>query len=298
MSDPHVSPHAAPASPAAPTHGGHDDPMSHVPPGSLWPLLVTIGITIMPFGVVSLLGTFNKSPFWGPLTNPVVGKWVLIIGAVIMVACLMGWCHQVIKEKLISHDVGAQQKDLQSFILLFLTGELAAFGAVFAYFYHRNIQDSAFAPPEGMTFGGPIAAYATFILLSSSVTCEFAHHALQANKVMKAKVLFLTTIILGAIFLGFQGFEWGEFIQKGFYPLSEQLKNQPQASFASLFYIGTGFHGLHVAIGIIMLFMVLMRIELGHFKGRRHFSVIAASWYWHFVDIVWVLLFITVYVVR
>jgi cytochrome c oxidase subunit III len=297
MSDPHVPSHAAPIQPAQPAPA-HDDPMSHVPPGSLWPLLVTIGITIMPFGVVSLLGTFDKSPFWGPLTNPVVGKWTLIIGALIMVACLMGWCHQVIKEKLISHDVGAQQKDLQSFILLFLTGEFAAFGAVFAYFYHRNIQDSAFGPPEGMTFGGPIAAYATFILLSSSVTCEFAHHALQANKVVKAKVLFLTTIILGAIFLGFQGFEWGEFIQKGFYPLSEQLSNQPQASFASLFYIGTGFHGLHVAIGIIMLFMVLMRIELGHFKGRRHFSVIAASWYWHFVDIVWVLLFITVYVVR
>ena len=112
-----------------------------------------------------------------------------------------------------------------------------------------------------------------------------------------AKILFVCTIILGVIFLAFQGFEWGELIQKGFYPLSDQLHNDPAASFASLFYVGTGFHGLHVAIGLVMLFMVLMRLEFGHFKGKRHFAVVAASWYWHFVDIVWGLLFITVYVV-
>ncbi len=296
-----MSDHEQPAAPtdvaAAATAHGHDDPMSHVPPGSLWPLLVTIGITLMPFGVVSLLGTFDKSPIWGPLTNPTVGLCTLITGALIMIICMMGWCHQVIKEKQISHDVVAQQKDLQSFILLFLCGELAAFGAVFGYFYHRAIQDSAFGPVEGMTFGGPIVAYATFILLSSSVTCEFAHHALQAHKVLMAKILFLATIILGAIFLAFQGFEWGELIQKGFYPVGGQIDNNPAASFASLFYVGTGFHGLHVAIGLVMLFMVLMRLEFGHFKGKRHFAVVAASWYWHFVDIVWVLLFITVYVV-
>ena len=69
------------------------------------------------------------------------------------------------------------------------------------------------------------------------------------------------------------------------------------AAFASVFYTATGFHGLHVAIGLIMLFMVLFRLEVGHFQGRRNFSMTAASWYWHFVDIVWILLFITVYVV-
>ena len=292
-----MSDHKNTNAPTAAVAHGHDDPMSHVPPGSLWPLLVTIGITLMPFGVVSLLGTFNNSPIWGPLTNPEVGKWTLIGGALMMVVCMMGWCHQVIREKQISHDVVAQQKDLQSFILLFLCGELAAFGAVFGYFYHRTIQDPSFGPVHGMHFGGPIVAYATFILLSSSVTCEFAHHALQAHKVLMAKILFVCTIILGVIFLAFQGFEWGELIQKGFYPLSDQLHNDPAASFASLFYVGTGFHGLHVAIGLVMLFMVLMRLEFGHFKGKRHFAVVAASWYWHFVDLVWVLLFITVYVV-
>ena len=261
------------------------------------PLLVTVGLTVVPFGVVSILGTLEKSPIFGPLTNPKVGLAVLLAGAVVFIVCLMGWCHQNIKEKVISHDVVKQQKDLQSFILLFLTGELAAFGAVFGYFYHQAVYYEGFGPAHGMHFGGPMVAYATFILLFSSVTCEFAHHALQAHKVMLAKFLFVCTIILGAVFLAFQGYEWGELIQKGFYPLSDPLKNTEAAAFASCFYVGTGFHGLHVAIGLVMLFMVLMRLEFGHFKGRRHFSVVAASWYWHFVDIVWVLLFITVYVV-
>ena len=294
MSDP-----VSPIVPTAVAHGheGQVDPMSHVPPPSLWPLLVTAGLTVVPFGVVSFLGTLEKSPIFGPLTNPKVGLAVLLAGAVVFIVCLMGWCHQNIKEKVISHDVVKQQKDLQSFILLFLTGELAAFGAVFGYFYHQAVYYEGFGPAHGMHFGGPMVAYATFILLFSSVTCEFAHHALQAHKVMLAKFLFVCTIILGAVFLAFQGYEWGELIQKGFYPLSDPLKNTEAAAFASCFYVGTGFHGLHVAIGLVMLFMVLMRLEFGHFKGRRHFSVVAASWYWHFVDIVWVLLFITVYVV-
>lgn len=297
MSDPNTVSTAAPAEHAAVAH--HDDPMSHVPPGSLWPLLVTAGLTVVPFGVVSLLGAFDKTPWVGPLMNPTVGLVTCIVGGLVFIFCLMGWCHQIIREKLISHDVVAQQKDLQFFILLFLCGELMAFGAVFGYFYHRTVQDASFGPPEGMHFGGALVAYATFILLSSSVTCEFAHHALQAGKMLWAKSLFLLTIVLGTIFLAMQGYEWGELIQRGFVPVGNTpIANTPAASFASIFYTGTGFHGLHVAIGLVMLFMVLMRLEFGHFRGKRHYAVVAASWYWHFVDIVWVLLFITIYVVR
>jgi cytochrome c oxidase subunit 3 len=147
----------------------------------------------------------------------------------------------------------------------------------------------------GFHFGGPTVAYATFILLFSSVTCEFAHHFLQHHKVGMAKLMFVFTIILGIAFLGFQGYEWGDLIQRGFTPLA--IDHGGSSSFAAIFYTGTGFHGLHVSIGLVMLFMVLMRLEAGHFAGKRHFAAVAASWYWHFVDIVWVLLFITVYVV-
>jgi cytochrome c oxidase subunit 3 len=275
----------------------HEDPMSHVPPGSIWPLLATVCLSVVPFGVVSVLGVFNHTPV-GWLSDPDFGKVILIGGGAGFLFFLMCWCNQVIREKTISHDVLAQQKDLQAFILLFLCGELMAFAAVFGYFYHQRIFLEGFGPVEGMEFGGPTVAYATFILIFSSVTCEFAHHALQAQRIGMAKFLFASTIVLGVAFLGFQGYEWGVLMEKGFVPIGGSLDNTPAASFASCFFVGTGFHGLHVAIGLVMLFLVLMRLEFGHFHGKRHFAVNAASWYWHFVDIVWVLLFITVYVVR
>lgn len=280
--------------PASPSPAEHVDPMSHVPPGSLWPLLVMVGLIIIPFGVISLLGAFKETPF-GPLCNPETGKWVIIVGTLLFVFSLMGWASQNIREKLISHDVAQAQRDLQFFVLLFLVGELSAFSAIFGFFYHRHFYDATFGPIKNMNFGGPLVAYATFLLLLSSVTCEFAHHQLLKGRINLAKFLLATTILLGVAFLGFQGFEWGELIHRGFAPLA--LGDRGAAAFSATFFVGTGFHGLHVAIGLVMLFMVTMRLELGHFQGSRHFSLVAASWYWHFVDIVWVLLFITIYVV-
>jgi cytochrome c oxidase subunit 3 len=280
-------------------HG--QDPNTHVPPGSLWPLLVTGGLMLVPFGVLSVLGVMKGSG-WGlsstlNLANPWIGKGLLAIGGLVFIYTLMGWCNQIIREKAISHNLIGQQKDLQMFVLLFLCGEATAFGAIFGFFYHRRIFDDAFGPihsPE-FHFGGPTVAYATFILLFSSVTCEFAHHALSRHKIGMAKLFFVFTILLGIAFLGFQGYEWGELIQRGFTPIS--IPQGGPAAFSAIFYTGTGFHGLHVSIGLVMLFMVLFRLEVGHFRGTRHFAAVAASWYWHFVDIVWVILFITVYVV-
>lgn len=279
-----------------PHASAHDDPMSHVPPGSIWPLVVAIGLTLVPFGTVSVLGALRGTP-WGPLSDPGVGLLMLLAGAGILGFGLMAWGHQIISEKILAHDPHQQQKDLQLFVLLFLCGELAAFGAVFAFFYHRHFQDPTFGPPHlpGFHFGGPLVAFATFLLLSSSVTCELAHHALEKGRLLTARLLFVATILLGVAFLGFQGFEWGELIQRGFTP--KALGEGGAATFSAIFYTATGFHGLHVAIGLVMLFMVQLRLEVGHFRGKRTFSAVAASWYWHFVDIVWVLLFITVYVV-
>ncbi|MCK6487861.1 MAG: heme-copper oxidase subunit III [Planctomycetes bacterium] len=272
----------------------HADPMSHVPPGSIWPLLVTIPLVAMPFGVLSLLGVLKGSPV-GPLADPQVGLVLLMGGGVMFLYCLMGWCHQIIREKTIAHDVVQQQKDLQLFVLLFLCGEFAAFGAIFGFFFHRFAQDPSFGPVPGMHFGGPLVALATFLLLSSSVTGEFAHHLLQAGRIGLARIMFFITILLGAIFLGMTGHEWGELIQRGFTPGA--LAEGGPAAFAAAFYTGTGFHALHVATGLVLLFMVAMRLEAGAFRGKRHFAAVAATWYWHFVDVVWVALFITVYVV-
>lgn len=286
--------------------------MSHVPPPSWWPLLVTVALIVIPFATLTAMGVLKWSGdfvglFHIPLEwlNPsaehagtvkVIGEVALIGGFIGLVFTLMGWAHQVIKEKPLSHDLDQAQRDLKFFTLCFLTGELAIFGAIFGYFYHRKIWDvtGEFGVPHSLHFGGPVAAYATFLLISSSVTCEISHHLVEHGKRGLAKFWLLTTIVLGVIFLGFQGKEYGELIVRGFTPAH---LTDGHSAFASLFYTATGFHGLHVAIGLVMLFMVLMRLEVGHFQGRRHFSMVAASWYWHFVDIVWVLLFITVYVV-
>jgi len=298
--------HSAPAS-AAPIHAeAHDDPMSHVPPPSWWPLLVTVALIVIPFATLVTLGVLHWSgnflgmitlPFMSKLALPVgVGQALLIVGFMFLIFTLMGWAHQVIKEKPLSHDSAQAQSDLKFFTVCFLIGELAIFGAIFAYFYHRKIWDTTgeFGAPHTLHFGGAVAAYATFLLISSSVTCEIAHHLVEHGKRGWAKFFLLLTITLGTIFLGFQGKEYGELIVRGFTPghLSDG-----HSAFASLFFTATGFHGFHVAVGLIMLFMVLLRLESGHFQGKRNFSMIAASWYWHFVDIVWILLFITVYVV-
>jgi len=288
-----MSDHAInPAQPAPEAH--YDDPMSHVPPGSLWPFLVMIGLVIAPFGVLSVLGVLGKSHV-GPLADPRVGIILIGIAAVIFAYCLMGWAHQIIREKRIAHDVVQQQKDLQMFILLFLSGEASAFGAIFGYFYHREVHDATFGPLPGMHFGGPFAAYATFFLLSSSLTCEVAHHAIEKGRLQLGRLFLVFTIVLGVTFLGMTGYEWGELLQRGF--KATDIAATGSSSFAAIFFTSTGFHALHVATGLAMLIMVLIRLEAGHFRGKRHFSLVAASWYWHFVDIVWVLLFITVYVV-
>jgi len=270
----------------------HDDPWSHVPPPSFWPLGVGLSLVVFGAGMLLTMPESGKS-------FPIPGPPVLILGTIGVFFCLMGWGHQIIKEKRIAHDLHQQQVDLKFFVKLFLLSELMAFSAIFGYFYLRTfaVDPESFVPPPGLHLGGSMVAFATFLLLSSSVTCELAHHAVMHNQWLKARLLMILTLVLGVVFLGFQGREYGELIEHGFWPLAMGAEDNPHTSFMATFFIGTGFHGLHVLTGLVMLFLVYVRMEFGHFTGKRHFSLIAASWYWHFVDIVWILLFITVYVV-
>ncbi len=117
---------------------------------------------------------------------------------------------------------------------------------------------------------------------------QWAHAALVRNRRRAAGLWTLATITLGTVFLGFQGHEWG-FLK------SYDKFTQTGGTFGTTFYAMTGFHGLHVMVGLVMLILVWFRMRLGHFDPERHFAFIAAAWYWHFVDFVWVLLFFTVY---
>ncbi|HKO66546.1 MAG TPA: cytochrome c oxidase subunit 3, partial [Burkholderiaceae bacterium] len=128
----------------------------------------------------------------------------------------------------------------------------------------------------------------TALLLSSGVTLTIAHHALRANHRSRAILWLAITIALGLTFLGVQIFEYGH----AYRDLNLRLTS---GIFGSTFFMLTGFHGFHVFLGALMLSVVLLRLIRGHFKPDQHFAFEGAAWYWHFVDVVWIGLYIVVY---
>jgi len=139
-----------------------------------------------------------------------------------------------------------------------------------------------------MPWGG-LALGNTVILLISSVTLHYAHTGLEQNKRKQLTVMLGTTIVLGLIFLGLQAYEYvhayrdlGLTLQSGVY--------------GNTFFMLTGFHGLHVTLGTIILIVLFFRVLKGHFTPKEHFAFQAGAWYWHFVDVVWVMLFFFVYI--
>jgi len=137
-------------------------------------------------------------------------------------------------------------------------------------------------------FGLPLVN--TIILLSSSVTCHIAHVALEENKRGKLKVFLGITVLLGAIFMGLQ-------VEEYIHAYSELGLTLESGIYGNTFFLLTGFHGFHVTLGAIILFIMLLRIMKGHFTPEDHFAFQAGSWYWHFVDVVWVILFFFVYII-
>ncbi|HUI59635.1 MAG TPA: cytochrome c oxidase subunit 3, partial [Steroidobacteraceae bacterium] len=133
-----------------------------------------------------------------------------------------------------------------------------------------------------------LPAVNTAILLSSGVTITIAHHALRAGKRGTLTLFLALTFILGFTFVGLQAHEYGEAYREMGLRLSTGI-------YGSTFFMLTGFHGLHVTIGAIMLTVIWIRVLRGHFTPQRHFAFEAVAWYWHFVDVVWLGLFIFVY---
>jgi len=128
----------------------------------------------------------------------------------------------------------------------------------------------------------------TALLLSSGVTLTIAHHALQAGKRSKTIGFMWITVLLGVTFLGVQGYEYSH----AYNDLNLKLSS---GAYGSTFYMLTGFHGFHVLVGMLMLLFITLRLQKGHFTAQRHFGFEGAAWYWHFVDVVWLGLYILVY---
>jgi cytochrome c oxidase subunit 3 len=134
----------------------------------------------------------------------------------------------------------------------------------------------------------PIPTINTALLLLSGVTLTIAHHALKDNQRSKVVFWLAATIVLGAIFMGLQVLEYAHAYQDLNLKLTSGI-------FGSTFFLLTGFHGFHVTVGAIMLTVVLIRVLKGHFTPEHHFAFEGAAWYWHFVDVVWLGLYVVVY---
>ncbi len=137
-------------------------------------------------------------------------------------------------------------------------------------------------------FLGSLPTVNTLILLTSGLTLTLAHHALLKDQRAKTIRLMWTTVLLGVIFLIFQAYEYH-------HAYSEMNLKLSSGIYGSTFFMLTGFHGFHVFLGMLMLLFITLRLQSGHFSSQRHFGFEGAAWYWHFVDVVWLLLYILVY---
>lgn len=225
---------------------------------------------------------------------------VLVIGLILLFWGIIGWVREDYIEfpkgpnPLTMHTVGRKDTGWWG-ITLFLATEVILFGALFAtWFFMKDASIAAgFGWPRAGTTAGvpetlvPLTAVNTLILVSSSFVLLWGEKGLFKGKRKQYLWGLGLTLLMGAVFLAIQIYEYAELIGKGF--------TLEQSIYSSLFYILTGTHGLHVFGGLVFLGIIFVRSLLGQFDEKRHTGLTAASYYWHFVDVVWVLLFVIVY---
>jgi cytochrome c oxidase subunit 3 len=287
----------------------------YVPAQSKWPIIATLGLLITVFG----LGTwFNDLKAERADSN---GPLIFFVGGLFLAYMLFGWFGTVIKES--RSGLYSPQMDL-SFrwgMSWFIFSEVMFFAAFFGVlFYVRtwagpwlggegdkgianmlwpgfeyswpllNTPDPKLYPaPSGIISAWGLPLLNTVLLVSSSFTLTFAHHALRKNQRKPLKLWLALTLVLGVAFLVFQAEEY-------IHAYSELGLTLGSGIYGATFFMLTGFHGAHVTLGAIMLTVMLVRVMRGHFSPEHHFGFEAAAWYWHFVDVVWIGLFTFVYV--
>jgi cytochrome c oxidase subunit 3 len=276
-------------------------PYYFVPSPSKWPVLMGTALLVTMAGAS---GWVNGYSFGKPLN---------IIGILSALTVLYFWFGEAIAESeggLYNARIDTSYRWSMSW---FIFSEVMFFGAFFgALFYARSISmpwladlDHKFLWPDFAANWGntgpagtiekfemmgpfPIPTINTALLLTSGVTLTISHHALRLGDRSKTALWLAATILLGAIFMGFQAYEY----HHAYTELNLKLTS---GIYGSTFFMLTGFHGFHVTMGAIMLSVVLYRVMKGHFTADHHFAFEGAAWYWHFVDVVWLGLYVVVY---
>lgn len=262
----------------------------HLVRPSIWPMMGAFAGGLLAVGAVmymhnvTLFGAEGKGGIPAGLNGVYLGLFAVL-------AVMFFWWRDVLREA-----VGEKahtpvvQIGLRYGMALFIASEVMFFVAFFwAYF------NAAFFPTEQIGFVWPpanihtispfdIPFLMTLILLLSGCTVTWAHHAILEGNNKQAIQALAMTVFLGVFFLGFQVYEYMH-SHFGF----------KDGVYATTFFMATGFHGFHVFVGTIFLFVCLLRTMKGHFTAKSHFGFEAAAWYWHFVDVVWLFLFVSIY---
>ncbi|MBB5321812.1 cytochrome c oxidase subunit 3 [Marinobacter oulmenensis] len=292
-----------------------DNQSYYVPEQSKWPIVATVGLGVTLYGVASILVNGNQG-------ESTTASWVMFfVGALIMAYMLFGWFGSVIREGRAGLYSDQMDRSFRWGMGWFIFSEVMFFAAFFgALFYVRmfavpwlggegdrgsssmlwegfNATWPLIQNPDPEAFPGPsevvgpwgLPLINTILLVSSSFTITVAHHALKADNRQKLKLWLGLTIALGLAFLVLQAEEYVHAYQELQLTLDSGI-------YGSTFFMLTGFHGAHVTLGTLMLIIMLVRIFKGHFTADSHFGFEAAAWYWHFVDVVWLGLFVFVYI--
>jgi cytochrome c oxidase subunit 3 len=253
----------------------------HILSPSPWPLIGSFAALIMAAGGIMWMHT---QPY---------GGYVFFLGLAGVLFTMYSWWADVIREAHAGDHTPVVSLHLRYGMILFIASEVMFFvGWFWAFFDFSLFPSTAEAvggvwPPKGIEvinpFGFPLLN--TLILLCSGTTCTWAHHALIHGDRKSLITGLWCTILLGILFSSIQAYEYAHapFPFKGL-------------NYGASFYMATGFHGFHVLIGTIFLAVCLIRAYKGHFTPKQHFGFEAAVWYWHFVDVVWLFLFIVIYV--
>jgi cytochrome c oxidase subunit 3 len=287
----------------------------YVPNQSRWPILASIALFLMAVGAGNLMNALSADVPVG------VWGWLLAAGALLLLVILFAWFRNVINESMSGLYNEQMDRSYRWGMSWFIFSEVMFFAAFFGtLFYIRNLavpwlggegekgvsnmlwegfqaQWPLMSTPDMTEFPGPqqvidpwhLPLINTILLVSSSFTLTVAHKALKADQRSRIVLWLAITVLLGSAFLVFQAYEYIE----AYHDLGLTLH---AGVYGATFFILTGFHGLHVTLGSLMLIIIWLRVLRGHFDADNHFGFEAVTWYWHFVDVVWIGLFLFVYI--